>query len=76
MIAYSFLDPGKQGNLLAAYIVGIAVGEIIVFVVVRLLCMLRARLARGSRAAYRESVVSEAIDEWEEVDPVSITGMA
>ena len=55
---------------------GIAVGEVIVFVVARLLIMLRVRLSRGSRSAYRQSVVSEAIDEWEEVDPASIGGMA
>ncbi|KAJ3475221.1 hypothetical protein NLI96_g11975 [Meripilus lineatus] len=73
---YSFLDPVKQGNLLAAYIVGIAAGEVVIFVVVRLVCMLRARLARGLRPAYRQSVVSEAIDEWEEVDPASVSGMA
>ncbi|KAF8803216.1 hypothetical protein BYT27DRAFT_7195795 [Phlegmacium glaucopus] len=31
---YAFLDPKKQGKLLAAYIVGIAVGQCIVFLVV------------------------------------------
>jgi len=31
---YSFLDPQKQGKLLAAYIIGIAVGQCIIFLVV------------------------------------------
>ena len=43
---YSFLDPHKQGAFLAAYIVGIAVAEIVIFVLVRYLCILRHRLAR------------------------------
>ena len=32
--AYSFLDPNTQGKLLAAYIVGIAVGQCIIFSIV------------------------------------------
>ena len=32
--AYSFLDPKTQGKLLAAYIIGIAVGQCIIFLVV------------------------------------------
>lgn len=43
---YSFLDPHEQGAFLAAYIVGIAVAEIVIFVLVRYLCILRFRLTK------------------------------
>lgn len=33
-LAYSFLDPHKEGKLLAAYIVGIAVGQCIIFSII------------------------------------------
>ncbi|KDR71903.1 hypothetical protein GALMADRAFT_253687 [Galerina marginata CBS 339.88] len=46
---YSFLDPKKQGKKLAAYIVGIAVGQVIIFLIVFGVVRLRQRLtARGS----------------------------
>lgn len=38
---YSFLDPHTEHGKLAAYIVGIAVAEIVIFVVVRYIMMLR-----------------------------------
>lgn len=50
-LAYSFLDPKKQGKLLAAYIVGIAVGQIIVFLVVHGIIVLRERLTRRKQLA-------------------------
>jgi len=43
---YSFLDPKKQGKRLAGYIVGIAVGQVIVFLIVRGIILLRERLTR------------------------------
>jgi len=44
---YSFLDPNKQGKKLAAYIIGIAVGQIIIFLIVRGIIVLRERLVRN-----------------------------
>ncbi|KAI0797403.1 hypothetical protein BC629DRAFT_1257969, partial [Irpex lacteus] len=41
---YSFLDPSKEHGKLAAYIVGIAVAAVIVFLIVRYVCMGRAWL--------------------------------
>ena len=38
---YSFLDPHKQGAKLAAYIVGIAIAEIVLFIIIRYICILR-----------------------------------
>ncbi|KAF5313866.1 hypothetical protein D9619_013093 [Psilocybe cf. subviscida] len=44
---YSFLDPGKSGKKkLAAYIVGIAVGQCVTFCVVRLVISIRSRVVR------------------------------
>jgi hypothetical protein len=40
------LDPRKQGGLLAGYIIGIAVGQAIVFIIVHYVILLRIRLAR------------------------------
>ena len=46
-IAYSFLDPKKQGKKLAAYIIGIALGQIIIFLIVRGIIVVRERLIRN-----------------------------
>lgn len=46
--AYSFLDPKKQGALLAGYIVGIAVAQCVIFAVVRTLIVARERIVRRS----------------------------
>ncbi|TFK39333.1 hypothetical protein BDQ12DRAFT_629891 [Crucibulum laeve] len=48
---YSFLNPKQQGSLLAAYIIGIAVGQCMVFVIVRYLIILRERLVRRRMGA-------------------------
>jgi len=49
--AYSFLDPAKGKGRLAIYIVGIALAECIVFVVVHVICSLRERIiARRARS--------------------------
>jgi len=68
--AYTFLNPKKQGGLLAAYIVGIAVCYMIVFVIVRFIILLRIRLvARYRRRCSDEgTAIPEAIEEWEEVE--------
>ncbi|KAF7318428.1 hypothetical protein HMN09_00352000 [Mycena chlorophos] len=71
---YDFLDPVKEGGLLAAYIVGIAVGEAIVFVLVRGVVVLRQRWAlRAGRVlgvvgADGQTDDREALDDWEEVE--------
>ena len=49
--AYSFLDPKKQGKKLAAYIIGIAVGACIIFLIARGIIVLRVRFTKGSRKA-------------------------
>ncbi|KAJ7719295.1 hypothetical protein B0H16DRAFT_1607044 [Mycena metata] len=72
---YSFLNPHKEHGFLAAYIVGIAVGEAVVFVLARTVALLRQRLAirRGILLAHDSDAgnkerTGEAIDEWEEVE--------
>jgi len=70
---YSFLDPHIQHGFLAAYIVGFAVGEIIVFALARGVVVLRQRLAiRLGRLAKDDGVIGEgageAIDEWTEIE--------
>ena len=42
--AYSFLNPKKQGKKLAIYIVGIAIGQVIIFCIVVGILHLRKRL--------------------------------
>lgn len=46
--AYSFLDPKEQGAFLAVYIVAIGAGQAILFIIVRYVIVLRARLTRRS----------------------------
>ena len=68
--AYNFLNPHKEGKLLAAYIVGIAAGETVIFVIVRYVCVFRERMV----LRYSQSLPSvtnaepEALDDWEEID--------
>ncbi|KAK7059941.1 hypothetical protein R3P38DRAFT_2838631 [Favolaschia claudopus] len=71
---YSFLDPSK-GPILAAYIIGIAVGDIVVFLLARGAVALRQRLAiragrlpDGSGDAKEGARETEAFDEWQEID--------
>lgn len=80
LAAYSFLDPAK-GPILAAYIIGIAVGDILVFALVRGVVALRQRWAirsgrlRSASDGEAGGGVGEAIDEWEEVErPVMGSG--
>jgi len=70
---YSFLDPNKQHGFLAAYIVGIAVGECIVFSVVWGVCYLRERLSTrlklsAASVSIEDGRGPEEIDEWQEID--------
>ncbi|EKM54929.1 uncharacterized protein PHACADRAFT_142709 [Phanerochaete carnosa HHB-10118-sp] len=79
---YSFLNPHTQHAKLAAYIVGIAAAEVIIFVIVRYIMMLRHLLVlRFNRNAQEEveyfagSVIIgksnkegvEALEDWERV---------
>lgn len=75
LYVYSFLDPKSEGGLLAAYIVGIAVGAVVVFSIAKGLQHLRVWLLRGRawRNDSRDNAVRtpEPLDEWEtvEMDP-------
>lgn len=71
--AYPFLDPTTQHALLAAYIIGIAVGAVIVFLITRGVAVLRQRavVRRGLLPGADDGLIAgggEAIDEWEEVE--------
>jgi hypothetical protein len=83
--AYSFLDPNKEHAFLAVYIVGIGVGDAIVFVIARGVTVLRQRFvvrrgllekddSHGVMGRGGEGGTGEAIDEWEEVEPPVVDG--
>ncbi|KAJ2925879.1 hypothetical protein H1R20_g11212, partial [Candolleomyces eurysporus] len=59
-IAYSFLDPKRQGAKLAAYIVGIAVGQVVVFVAAWGLIKLREHLVLSKKKAREASMEAES----------------
>jgi len=63
---YSFLNPQKVHGYLAAYIAGIGVGEAIIFIIVRYVCVLREKLSSKRTRSVPSS--SETIDEWEELE--------
>lgn len=46
LAAYDFLDPKKQGAFLVVYIIGIAVGQVVMFLVVRYAIILRERVVK------------------------------
>ncbi|KIJ92722.1 hypothetical protein K443DRAFT_422790 [Laccaria amethystina LaAM-08-1] len=60
---YSFLDPKKQGKKLAVYIIGIAVGACIIFLIARGIIVLRVRLTKGSRKASITEASEPLVDE-------------
>ncbi|KAH8823518.1 hypothetical protein DL96DRAFT_1469425 [Flagelloscypha sp. PMI_526] len=70
---YSFLDPGKGKGKVAAYLIGIAVGESIIFCLVQGLIVLRQRLSGQRRQQSGEGSVQTTIaasmsaESWEEV---------
>ena len=76
--AYNFLNPHTQHARLAGWIIGIGVAYCIIFVVVRLIVVVRVRVTtRGMGRLYsrrvdndkeEEKAEAEAIDEWVEVD--------
>jgi len=60
---YDFLDPGKQGSLVAAYVFGIAVGICIIFVVIWGITWLRKWITEtklGMRGKFARGDVSGA----------------
>ncbi|CAK5270863.1 unnamed protein product [Mycena citricolor] len=66
---YGFLDPQTQHATLAAYIIGIAAGQIILFCIVRGIVMLRQRLCeRFGRVEMAQQHDPETLDQWEEVE--------
>ncbi|KAJ8522302.1 hypothetical protein ONZ45_g1104 [Pleurotus djamor] len=77
---YSFLDPGEQGALLAAYIIGIGVGECVAFVLAWALMRLRVwfvsrrrtpgttTLGEAGDDEKKEREVVEVLEDWEEVE--------
>ncbi|KAF8344769.1 hypothetical protein F5887DRAFT_832018, partial [Amanita rubescens] len=65
---YNFLDPKKEGGLLAAYIVGIAVCECVAYALVYGVIVLRQKVTRGRGVlddGARSRVPDEAVDEWQ-----------
>ncbi len=67
--AYPFLDPQTQHGKLAAYIIGIAVGEVIIFTLVRYAILLRDKISKFSAYHHHgtQQGTSEGFEEWEEV---------
>lgn len=74
---YSFLDLQKQHAKVAAYIVGIAVGEIIIFCLIRGVIVLRERSAIRARRVMVGGPMDENVDdeEWEEIEGPSSPGV-
>lgn len=66
VLAYSFLDPATEHGMLAAYIVGIAVGCCVVFSIVKVVCLQRRRLSlRYGR--FEDYPNTEEFEEWQDV---------
>ncbi|KAF8892307.1 hypothetical protein CPB84DRAFT_1816229 [Gymnopilus junonius] len=71
---YSFLDPHTEGPKLAGFIIGIAVGYIIIFSIVRGVVVLRQRWAfKTGRILQAQEDTGSINDDWEEVEsPTSV----
>jgi hypothetical protein len=66
---YAFLNPQKEHGLLAAYIVGIAVAECIIFALVWGICCLRERITRTrSGRSLLDAHDPEEIEDWQDVE--------
>lgn len=77
--AYSFLDPTLKGPKLAAYIVGIAVIEVIVFCLIKMIETWRERWAVRRGLVLDSEVDIGLVDDkdWQEVErPSNVNGMA
>ena len=73
ILAYGFLNPSnKSSGVLAAWIIGIGVAGVIIFLITRTLCLIRTvlvnRYSTRSRSTDEENVTVEALDEWEAID--------
>ncbi|KXN81233.1 hypothetical protein AN958_05694 [Leucoagaricus sp. SymC.cos] len=65
---YAFLDPHIQHSKLAAYICGIALAEVIIFILVRYAIILRDKISKFGLCHEGDTQPSkEGLDEWEEV---------
>ncbi|KAF8336040.1 hypothetical protein F5887DRAFT_921016 [Amanita rubescens] len=74
---YNFLDPKKEGGLLAAYIVGIAVCECVAYALVYGVIVLRQKVTRGRGVlddGARSRVPDEAVDEWQNRNRCFVVG--
>jgi len=74
---YAFLDPKKEGPRLAAYIVGIAVGECIVYAIVYGIVFLRLKLTRKysslpASANDNSEEYKESLSEWQQMSRPSV----
>jgi len=69
---YSFLDPTTHQKTLPAYIVGIAVAEAVVFVIVHFVIVLRERYAiktgKIANTTPAQERVASPLDEWQNID--------
>ena len=76
---YDFLNPDKEHAMLAAYIVGIAVGCCVLFTLSRGLILLRQRICRKKQGDVPAGP-PEQLDEWDLVEaepkPASDVGVA
>ncbi|KAJ7484127.1 hypothetical protein FB451DRAFT_1231598 [Mycena latifolia] len=72
---YPFLNPATQHARLAAYIIGIAVGDVVVFFLTRSVVLLRIRIFASRNKEGREEGLTggdgggrEGLEDWEEVE--------
>jgi hypothetical protein len=75
--AYSFLDPTLQGPKLAAYIIGIAVAEVVVFSLIKIIETWRDRWAvRKGLVLEADTEFVDDEEDWQEVEsPSSVKGV-
>ena len=79
--AYSFLDPTLQGPKLAAYIIGIAVAEVIIFCLIKIVETLRDRWAVRRGLVLEEADTSRCPvlddEDWQEIErPSNVKGVS
>ncbi|KAJ7431110.1 hypothetical protein FB451DRAFT_1198307 [Mycena latifolia] len=73
---YPFLNPSKQHARLAAYIIGIALGDVVVFFFTRSIILLRTRVFASRNKEGRADELTdgeggggrEELEDWEEVE--------
>ena len=73
--AYPFLDPTLQGPILAAYIIGSVVAEVIVFCLIKMIETWRERWAKRRGLVLEVHTGPVDDEDWEEVErPSSVKG--